>query len=261
MLHWISTRLFLTVFQTLLLTFTNSGETWDEIVFTQLWGYTSCLQFRDESHGQYHCRYEERPSIWSIHGIWPSKKGTEGPGYCTKVKFDESLIEPIEDELNEFWYEINAEKEGTNFWSHEWVKHGSCAIQLPAMDTEMKYFQMGLQLRSQYDLYSILKDGGIVPQTSPTGYHVNDIEAAIRKETKALPYIQCYESKEEGKHVFHLLAVEICLSRSFEPVDCSHKHHSESELQQNGDYNGATLPCPTDSMILYNDNAPTKQEL
>jgi ribonuclease T2 len=76
-----------------------------------------------------------------------------GPNFCEKVKFDPSLIEPIESKLALAWYEISEKKEPTEFWTHEWVKHGSCAKALPQFETELKYFESGLQLRTKYDLY------------------------------------------------------------------------------------------------------------
>lgn len=236
-----------------------TGGSFDELVFTQLWGFTECLQFKAESKDRLTCRFEGKPSIWSIHGIWPTQTGTSGPNFCSKVTFDESLIATIEDELSHYWYEINEDKDGTYFWSHEWIKHGSCAKELLQMDSELKYFQTGLQLRNQYDLYSILKDGGIVPQASSDGYHLQDITAAIEKTLKVTPYIQCYLSKEGKEHVYHLLAVELCLNRSFEPVSCS----SRSELSWNADRYGATVKCPKDALIIYSDNFPEakKQEL
>lgn len=44
---------------------------WDELIFTQLWGYSSCLQFRDKNFPKdVTCRYQNQASFWSIHGIW-----------------------------------------------------------------------------------------------------------------------------------------------------------------------------------------------
>jgi len=199
----------------------------DELKFTQLWGYTSCLQFKQEVHDQVECRYEDKPSIWSIHGIWPTLSGSSGPNFCTKVTFDETAIEPIESDLNLYWYEISSKKDPTEFWSHEWIKHGSCALQLTDFKTEYKYFEGGLLLRNKFDLYSILKDGGIIPQVSAEGYKLADIKGVIKAALGVDAYLQCYELKVHGTPEYHLLAVEICLDRSLNLISCSTSRHVE----------------------------------
>lgn len=82
----------------------------------------------------------------------PSEAGTKGPSFCTKVKFNATLLEPIRTSLDEYWYEIDSTKEGNYFWSHEWQKHGSCAKELATFDTELKYFSAALDLRQKFDL-------------------------------------------------------------------------------------------------------------
>lgn len=64
-----------------------------------------------------------------------------------------SQLTPIRDALDKYWYEIDSTKEGDYFWSHEWVKHGSCAVESSMFETELKYFGAGLDLRDKYDLY------------------------------------------------------------------------------------------------------------
>ncbi len=46
---------------------------WDELIFTQEWGYSACRQFKDhlsDQGSEKKCRFEGQPSIWSVHGIW-----------------------------------------------------------------------------------------------------------------------------------------------------------------------------------------------
>lgn len=221
----------------------EDGKDWNELIFTQMWGYSSCLEFKEHTGGT--CRYEDKPSIWSIHGIWPTEVGTMGPFFCTKVEFNKTAILPILNDLNNYWYEINEKKDGTYFWTHEWTKHGSCAIQLEAMDSELKYFKTGLELRNEYDLYSILKDAGIIPQAR-RGYSVGEISKAIETSVGAKPYIQCLVSKESGVPVDHLLAVELCLDKSFKPVDCSAKSKLHAKFK-------GVAPCSDDHLVQYTD--------
>ena len=35
---------------------------------------------------------------------------------------------------------------------HEWEKHGTCAMVLPALGNELRYFKEGLNLRATFDL-------------------------------------------------------------------------------------------------------------
>lgn len=86
----------------------------------------------------------------------PNRKGTEGPSFCTKVKFNATQLEPIRPALDQFWYEIDNTKEGNYFWSHEWIKHGSCAKELDTFGTELKYFSSALDLHKKFDLYVVL---------------------------------------------------------------------------------------------------------
>jgi len=233
----------------------ESSTEWNELIFTQLWGYSSCLQFKGETGGT--CRYEDKPSIWSIHGIWPTEVGTFGPAFCSKVQFNKTEIESILDQLNIYWYEINEKKDGTYFWTHEWTKHGSCAKEVEEFSTELKYFQKGLELRNEFDLYSILKDGGIIPQAS-RGYLVSEISNVIEAAVGAKPYIQCLLTKESGGTVDHLLAVELCLDKnSLKPVDCKTKSKTHVNLS-------GVAPCPDEHMVQYTDHftySKTKTEL
>jgi len=131
----------------------ETSKDFNELKFTQLWGHSSCIQFKElHIHEQVNCRYADQPSIFSIHGIWPTQTGTSGPNCCQKEKFDLSMLEPIKSKLDLYWYEISATKDPQEFWSHEWLKHGSCAEALPVFSTELKYFSEGLNFRTKYDL-------------------------------------------------------------------------------------------------------------
>ncbi|ODM95187.1 Ribonuclease Oy [Orchesella cincta] len=239
----------------------NEGDSplkWNELVFTQLWGYSSCLQFKDKrASSDVSCRYEDRASFWSIHGIWPSKAGTEGPSFCSRVQFNISQLDPIRSSLDEYWYEIDSTKQGNYFWSHEWKKHGSCAKQLNTFETELKYFNAGLDLRTKFDLFTALKNGGnIIPEkpADAEGYDVNKIEQSIKTAlgTSATPYIQCLRKKGSSDSNddadYYLLAVELCLTTDLQLIDCTHKKRLTSNLKDNA------LPCPKNTPIKYLDN-------
>src|SRR5699024_1644196 len=95
---------------------------------------------------------------WAIHGAWPENNdGTYPQSCCTKQPFNQNVLKPIESELIAHWstlkvgcYLINkvfsecdhvqyirqtSQVGGSNseFWSHEYSKHGTCAVESPLM--------------------------------------------------------------------------------------------------------------------------------
>merc|ERR1719221_878573 len=60
--------------------------------------------------------------------------------------FDETQISGIEDQLKEYWLSCpEYGGDNTEFWSHEWKKHGSCSGM-----NEAAFFQKGLDVRAQH---------------------------------------------------------------------------------------------------------------
>ena len=88
--------------------------------------------------------FRESQTTWSIHGLWPQTNAHTYPTYCHKVVFDSSLLEPILDKLEEYWYSqghtLTLDKK---FWKHEYEKHGSC-VYTPM--NELEYFQNTIEL-------------------------------------------------------------------------------------------------------------------
>lgn len=56
---------------------------------------------------QHHCVFPKKADSWTVHGIWPTKKGTKGPFNCnTTWLFDPEQVRPIESELEQAWTNI-----------------------------------------------------------------------------------------------------------------------------------------------------------
>ena len=84
------------------------------------------------------------PTGYSLHGLWPNYSDGTYPSFCKKVTFDMKLLEPIEDELLQFWeLPQDTNKLEEKFWKHEYIKHGSCMF---TEMNELEYFSKALEL-------------------------------------------------------------------------------------------------------------------
>lgn len=133
--------------------------------------------------------------------------GTIGPEFCNKsLPFVPASIFGIKKDLDEFWTDIeippsNNSTEGNSsnthkkesIWFHEWEKHGTCAITLPALNSEFKYFHQGIEWSKMYNMKDILEKSNITVNSTLT---VADYWKALKSVLKTNAYIEC-----EIKHV------------------------------------------------------------
>lgn len=130
----------------------------------------------------------------------PTKSGTTGPMFCNKsLIFDPNFIESIENKLNRYWTNLKISPKTTtevnsslnkkkNIWYYEWVKHGSCAVSLPALNSEFKYFNQGIEWSEKYNMKNVLEESGIQLNSS---LYVNDYWKAVKSVLKTNTWIQC----------------------------------------------------------------------
>jgi len=56
-----------------------------------------------------------------------------------------------------------------SFWSHEWLKHGTCASGIPSLSNEHGFFSTVLGLFEKgLNFGQVLRDNNIVPSSSTT---------------------------------------------------------------------------------------------
>lgn len=153
---------------------------------------------------------------WTVHGLWPSKEYVQGPSYCNhSAHFDPKAINPIVKDLQLHWTNIRANTKVDNFWKHEWEKHGTCAMQLPALNSELKYFQAGLYLNINFPISQYLHEAKIDPGSN---YFTRDIFHAIKRKTGKNPEIGCQMVQGIIKPV--LSQISICLNKNLQLMDC-----------------------------------------
>jgi len=124
------------------------------------------------------------------------------------LAFNPASIYGIKDKLNQYWTDImispsnttngNSSSNETLFkteslYFHEWTKHGTCAVVLPALDTEFKYFYQGIEWSEKYNMRDVLDKSNV--KTNST-LHVADYWKAVKSVLKTNAWIEC-----ETKHV------------------------------------------------------------
>ncbi|GAB1300502.1 Ribonuclease T2-B [Apodemus speciosus] len=93
---------------------------------------------------------------------------------------------------------------------HEWDKHGTCAAQVDALNSEKKYFGKSLDLYKQIDLNSVLQKFGIKP--SINYYQLADFKDALTRIYGVVPKIQCLVP-EQGESVQTVGQIELCFTK------------------------------------------------
>ena len=165
----------------------TADNDFDLIIFTQHWPQTVCFEWKEKSES-HKCTLPLNEE-WCIHGIWPTQYHKIAPEYCNKtLNFDLAALESIEHTLEEKWMDVQHGLKPASFWKHEWEKHGTCASVLESMNTEIKYFQKGLDLLDYYDMKNVLGKASIYPGKQ---YPVETILNGIHKILDVNGQVMC----------------------------------------------------------------------
>lgn len=125
-----------------------------------------------------------------------------------------------------------------SLWKHEWLKHGTCALVLPELSTENKYFGQGLAWLQQYSMAPLLARSGVLPDEN---HNVMEIQEAIKNTLNKNPSIHCIKDRETGDT--YLSEIRICFSKQLELVDCDGVVRTFEE--------NVLTNCPADTQIHY----------
>lgn len=193
-------------------------------ILTQWWPQTMCYDQMTEENfkrikmNQTKSCVPEGVTKWTIHGLWPTIGTEHKPAYCNESwPFSESVIQDLLPKLERQWPTLESGQENAEFWKHEWDKHGTCSTNIPFLNSEHKYFTTTLSLNVKYDLYSILKQSGIVPSDDAT-YQVKEIQGAFFDFFRVRFRMTCYKTEGMGQM---LDSVELCLDKTdLSLIDC-----------------------------------------
>lgn len=203
-----------------------SSNEWNIMKLTQSWPPAACIFVENEDQK---CNITSSIQSWVIHGLWPTESGTQGPNFCNvSWKFDLDEVQTLRPRLDYNWPSIILGKTPEESWKHEWEKHGTCGATLAAISDELLYFNQTLGLHVKFNISQILAQGGVLP-SSTKKYNPKDIQTILNDYLGFNPSITCV--KEKKTENFYLEQVEVCLDKSFSPVDCDSRTPRKSSTK------------------------------
>jgi len=176
---------------------------------------------------------------FSLHGLWPNRNDTTWPQYCTNQQFDLKPIESLYSTLVEVWYDFEHPYDPSDFWSHEYEKHGTCAESDPLMASEYQFFSTAIKLsQNMFPLVEVLAKGGIVPSDSKL-YNLNTFQQVIQNGIGAFPLMTCSQDYEGNVQVDR---IQFCVSKSLQLYTCNSA--VTNKIIENGNCGSGTISFP-----------------
>ncbi|XP_070589941.1 ribonuclease T2 isoform X1 [Erythrolamprus reginae] len=213
---------------------------WEKLYLVHHWPVTVCMMNENE------CK--DPPMYWTIHGLWPDKSAE-----CNRSwHFNISELQDFMGDMKEYWPDI-LHINHTHFWKHEWEKHGTCAAELEALNSQKKYFQKALELYRKIDLNSFLSKVGIKPGS--IYYQLTAIKDALESFYNILPKIQCIPPEEGRLQVIG--QIKFCFTKEFTLRNCTEEKSDLSSALEDNFFRTEDLSVCNDTLIYYPSHMKT----
>ncbi|XP_020513220.2 ribonuclease T2-like [Labrus bergylta] len=214
---------------------------WKCILFILQWPAGFCQSLNNESL----CRIPESINNWTIHGLWP----LHAMRCCGCWPMFHSDVQELEAELTEYWPSLLKIKSSFHFWKDEWEKHGACAACVEGLNSPLRYFQISLKLRRQFDIHKVLEAAGVTPSCE-RAYKVPDVRQVLAPHLGEKHEIQCVKDHKDRQVWFQ---VKIPLSHNL-TLGCDHQGNIDRELESRsgpGQTPPPGHPCPPEDPFYY----------
>ncbi|XP_063163697.1 ribonuclease T2 [Candoia aspera] len=207
---------------------------WEKLYLVHQWPVTVCMMNSNQ------CK--DPPMYWTIHGLWPDRAEE-----CNKSwHFNVSELKDFMGDMREYWPDI-LHTNRTNFWKHEWEKHGTCAAELETLNSQKKYFEKTLELYRKIKLNSFLLKVGIKPGS--TYYQLAAIKEALESVYSITPKIQCLPAEEGRLQVIGQM--KFCLTKEFTLRNCTEPPFDLSSAHEDNNFSTEDLSICNDTLTYY----------
>ncbi|XP_030600554.1 ribonuclease T2-like isoform X2 [Archocentrus centrarchus] len=212
--------------------------TWKCILFTLQWPGAFCQSLNNASL----CRIPPTINNWTIHGLWPLQPGNR----CDCWPMFQSDVQEVEAELTELWPSFVRFKSNFHFWREEWRKHGACAGCVEGLNSPLRYFQICVKLRGQFDIHRLLEDAGITPSCERP-YKVEEVQNVLAPHLGDKMEIQCVTDDKDRELWYQL---KIRLNRNL-TVGCNHHLDAGAVAPGSKPIPSPGHPCPHQVPFYY----------
>jgi len=148
-------------------------------------------------------------TTFTMHGLWPTRNDSSYPEQCTTQPFSLAKLGTLVNTMNCQWPSYSGPY--SEFWSHEWTTHGTCALTDSLTSTEYDFFNAALQMHTAAGITAALATAGITP-SAYTSYQAGDIRAAIVTALGVTPIAGC----EDG----NLVTMQVCVDKTLAFIQC-----------------------------------------
>lgn len=219
----------------------GQNNSFDIFIFTQHWPITTCIDWesKDKKNG---CTAIAVPTF-TVHGLWPTQFHKIAPVFCNASwHFNREAVKPIMDNLTQYWPDYEIRNEPDSLWSHEWSKHGTCAAILPTLDSELKYFQAGVELAMQNPIGVWLEQRNIMPGGA---YSKQEVWDTVLDNARTRPHVDCEHL--DGQQ--YIKEIKLCFNKDLSPTDC------DGIVQSSGPLGKMMGTCHEDKQVYFPDRA------
>ncbi|XP_077865717.1 ribonuclease Oy-like [Saccoglossus kowalevskii] len=243
-------------------------DEWDHFVYAQQWPQTVCLDNDGQVNQTTKCSILQEVKTWVVHGLWPTRVKTEGPNCCgcnetssgchnCTRPFNFTLIQDLEPQLNEFWPNLLTKKHGTpyDFWKHEWEKHGTCGTSLDVINSQHKYFVMGLKLNQKFDILQAFLKHNIKPSLK-VQYTYKSVMDALIDTFGHQPLLECYYS--HTTNTSNLESIEFCVSKNFDIMTCPSRNNINRLYREETCWTKENITIPP---LVYSNPIKVKKDI
>ncbi|NXA53129.1 RNT2 Ribonuclease, partial [Nothocercus julius] len=187
---------------------------------------------------------QDPPEYWTIHGLWPNK-GED----CNRTwHFNVTEIKDLMSDMRRCWPDVlHSSQNRTQFWKHEWDKHGTCAATLQILNSQKKYFGKALELYKQIDLNRCVMSSSFT--RALCFFQMTTLKEALTRVYGVTLKIQCLPP-EEGEEAQTIGQIEFCFTKNLELRNCIEPKGGSKAMETD-------LQLGTGELSVCNDTLPT----